>query len=53
MEFQMAGVINHCAICGREIEPEEQFCADCASQKLEPCPECGKLICECEAGPGD
>lgn len=48
----MAETANHCAICGRVIEPEEEFCEECA-RNLEPCPECGKVICECEVGEGD
>ena len=44
-------VTNHCAICGTEIAPEEEYCENCrANQRLEPCPVCGKVICECEVG---
>ncbi len=48
----MEKAVNHCAECGREIEPEEQFCAECAERR-EPCPACGKVICECEVAGGD
>lgn len=49
----MPEVVNHCAECGKEIEPEEVFCEECSAKQLEPCPECGKVICECDAGTGD
>ena len=49
----MPDVVNHCAECGKEIEPEEEYWAECAAQQIEPCPKCGKIICECEAGQGD
>jgi predicted nucleic acid-binding Zn ribbon protein len=48
----MERVLNHCALCGKPIEPEDEYCADCAS-KQEPCPICGKVICECEVAGGD
>ena len=47
----MPEMINHCAECGKEIEPENEYCFECAMNLLERCPECGKIICECEAGP--
>jgi hypothetical protein len=48
-------VINHCAICGEEIEPEDEYCCKCLREKdnLDYCPCCGKIICECEVGVGD
>jgi hypothetical protein len=49
----MPELTNHCAECGKEIEPEAEFCEECAVKQLEPCPDCGKIICECEAGSGD
>jgi predicted nucleic acid-binding Zn ribbon protein len=49
MEYKNAAIENRCAICGRAIEPEEEFCSECA-KSAEPCPVCGKIICECEAG---
>jgi predicted amidophosphoribosyltransferase len=53
-EALMTEVINHCAICGKEIEPEEEYCAECGADKdHEVCPKCGKAICECEVGAGD
>jgi len=45
---------NTCAICGAEIEPEEEFCRECLSEKeFVRCPICGKIVCECETGDGD
>ena len=49
----MDGIVNHCAICGAEIEPEEEFCEECLASSQEPCPECGKVICECEVAAED
>jgi hypothetical protein len=48
-------VISHRAICGEEIEPEDEYCCKCLREKdnLEYCPCCGKIICECEVGVGD
>ena len=48
-------VINHCALCGEEVEPEDEYCSLCLQEldKLEPCPCCGQIICNCEAGCGD
>lgn len=48
-------VINHCALCGVEVEPEDEYCCQCLQEldKLEPCPCCGQIICNCEAGCGD
>jgi len=45
-------VLNHCASCGKPIEPEEQFCPECATHQ-EACAVCGKVICECEVPGGD
>jgi len=43
--------MNHCALCGAEIEPEEEFCERCKEEKdLVKCPICGKIFCECEVG---
>jgi len=51
----MGEVINHCASCGKEIEPEEEFCEECVEKvkDLEPCPDCGRVICQCEIGSGE
>ncbi len=49
----MSEIINYCALCGTEIEPEEEYCEDCLTKTIEPCPDCGKAICECEVGSGD
>jgi hypothetical protein len=49
MNQEKENVGNRCAVCGRPIEPEEEFCPECA-KSAEPCPVCGKVICECEAG---
>jgi predicted RNA-binding Zn-ribbon protein involved in translation (DUF1610 family) len=49
----MAEIVNHCASCGREIPPEEEFCSECLTKGLEACPKCGKVICECDIGEGD
>jgi len=46
----MGEIVNHCALCGTQIEPEEQLCAECREKNMEPCPDCGKVVCECEAG---
>ena len=49
----MSEIINHCVLCGKEIEPEEEYCEECITKTVEPCPDCGKAICECETGSGD
>ena len=46
-------VANHCAVCGKEIEPEKTYCAYCTGHQ-DPCPICNRVICECEVlGGGD
>jgi predicted amidophosphoribosyltransferase len=48
-------VINHCALCGIEVEPEDEYCCKCLREvnNLEHCPCCGEIICNCETGCGD
>jgi hypothetical protein len=48
-------VINHCALCGVEVEPEDEYCCQCLREinNLDHCPCCGQIICNCEVGDGD
>jgi len=48
-------VINHCTICGVEVEPEDEYCCMCLREKdnLDHSPCCVKVICECETEGGD